>query len=334
MQNQNLVKPEQKAQIVWKSLLQIKNDIAKILPKYVSPDRLIRMAYTTFRKNPKLWNCDPKSFIGAILQATQLGLEIDDLLGHAYLVPYKDKIQLVIGYRGLIDLARRSGEIKHIQAYIVYENEPFEIEYGTQPKIKHKPLPPEKRGKMIGAYAIAILKDNSVIFEFMWKEDIEKVKEQSKYKDSPDSPWIRFEEEMIKKTVIRRLAKILPLSPEDKYGKKFVKASIYDEYTETGVETPVEIEINGYDVNIQTNNKEENIEYDKETGEVKNIPQPEVKQNPVKIERFLNAINNLRENKGMDDSKFIEFLKDNFKVENLILEENFLRQVYLKLKQI
>ena len=225
--------------LVVKDLLEkSKDEIAKAIPKNITPERVARIALTTLRKNPALLECDPNSFLGAVIQASQLGLEIDDNLGYGYLTPSfnkktgKKEVQFRIGYRGLIELARRSGKLKNITAKVVYENEPFEIEYGLTENLKHKPLPPSKRGvNIVGAYAIATMNDGAKVFEFLWEEEIEKIKKSSPTNLKNDSPWFNYEEEMMKKTVIRKMMKYLSLSPET------TKAAVIDEYGEAGINT-------------------------------------------------------------------------------------------------
>ena len=237
MQNQLMSQKKDNFAVVRDLLEKSKNEIAKALPKSITPERVARIALTTLRKNPALLDCDPNSFLGAVMQASQLGFEIDDNLGYVYLVPFFNKktkrkeIQLIIGYRGLIELARRSGQLISINAHTVYENEPFTLEYGLLETLKHVPLPPSKRGKDIkGVYAVATMKDNLRTFDFLWPEEIESIKKSSKA-DSPSSPWATHEEEMMKKTVIRRLMKYLSLSPE------ITKATVIDEYGEAGFDT-------------------------------------------------------------------------------------------------
>jgi len=238
MQTNNLVKKTDNFSVVRDLLERSKDEIAKALPKSITPERVARIALTTLRKNPGLLECDPNSFLGAVMQASQLGFELDDNLGLAYLVPFFNKktgrkeVQLIIGYRGLIELARRSGKLRSINARIVYENEPFSVEYGLGENLVHKPLPPSKRGNgIIGVYAVASMNDGSKGFEFMWAEELEEIKKSSKAGDSKTSPWATHEEEMMKKTVIRKMMKYLSLSPEA------VKATVIDEYGESGINT-------------------------------------------------------------------------------------------------
>ena len=193
--------------------------MAEALPKHMDVDRLMRLAMTTIRTTPELRQADVASLLGAVMQAAQLGLE-PGLMGHCYLIPFKNKkkgiteCQFIIGYKGMIDLARRSGHIQSIYAHAVYENDEFEYELGLEPKLIHKPSMEADRGKFIGAYAVAHFKDGGYQFEFMPKSEIEKRKSRSKAASSTYSPWTTDYEEMAKKTVIRHMWKYLPISVE------------------------------------------------------------------------------------------------------------------------
>jgi recombination protein RecT len=213
-----------------------KNQIALALPKHLSAERIVRLTLTTIQRNPDLLDCDPISLVGAVIQSSQLGLEPDGILGHAYLVPFRNnkkggkmEVQFIPGYKGLIDLARRSGQVNRISAHIVYEGDVFKMEFGTSEVLEHIPVPPSQRGERKGCYAVAVLKDGSTHFEWLWEEEIQKVKNQSKA--SKFGPWVTHEDEMIRKTAIRRLVKYLPLSVE------LAKASAIDELAEEGIST-------------------------------------------------------------------------------------------------
>jgi len=190
----------------------MKPSIQKALPSQIGLERFTRIAMTTLRQNPKLMNCDKMSLMGAIMQAAQLGLE-PNILGSCYILPYKNEATFIIGYRGMIDLARRSGNIKSIYAHEVRENDEFEYEYGLYPDLKHKPAM-ENRGKMIGVYAVAHFRDGGYQFEFMPVEEIEKRKNRSPSANATHSPWKSDYEEMAKKTVIRHMFKYLPVAVE------------------------------------------------------------------------------------------------------------------------
>jgi len=212
-------------------LIKSKDQIAMALPKHLTADRIIRVAMTSIQRTPKLLECSPKSLIGAIIQSAQLGLEPDGVLGHAYLIPYGKEVTFIPGYKGLIDLARRSGQVVSIGSHVVYSNENFNLEFGFDETIKHKPLPPSQRGDRIGVYGIARLKDGSVHFEWLWAEEVEKIRKVSLNKTRGAGPWVDHEDEMWRKTGIRRLAKYLPLSAE------FAKAAAVDEMHDAGIDT-------------------------------------------------------------------------------------------------
>ena len=207
--------------------------ISKALPSAITPERFTRMATTAVTMNPDLGECTPSSFIGAMLQAAALGLEPNTPLGQAYLIPYnrKDKrtgkfykeAQFQIGYRGLIELAHRSGEFMSIEAHIVYENDEFDYELGLEPKLKHKPALRNK-GEMVWVYAVYKLQSGGYGFEVMSREDIEK--HRDKYSQAKSfSPWVTNFEAMAKKTVIKQALKYAPLKSE------FVKAMNNEEVT-------------------------------------------------------------------------------------------------------
>lgn len=150
-------------------------EIKKALPSVITPERFTRMVFTALSSTPKLQQCTPQSFLGAMMQAAQLGLEPNTPVGQAYLIPYKNKgiqeCQFQLGYKGLIDLAYRSGEIKDIQAHEVYENDVFEYEFGLEPKLKHIPATHD-RGEIIMYYAVFHIVNGGYGFEVMSKEDI------------------------------------------------------------------------------------------------------------------------------------------------------------------
>lgn len=213
-------------------LEQMKSEIARCLPKHLTPERMARIAMTELRKTPKLQECDPMSFIAAIMQAAQLGLE-PGILGSCYLIPFfngktgKYECQFMPGYRGFLDLARRSGQIISLVARSVYKNDEFSYEFGLKEDIKHKPAMNDK-GELVAVYAIALLKDGGHQFEVMSKADVEQIRDTSKSKDK--GPWVTNYDEMAKKTVLRRLFKWLPCSVE------MQKAVSLDELQEAGIQ--------------------------------------------------------------------------------------------------
>jgi recombination protein RecT len=184
------------------------------LARHVDPDRLIRVSLAQIRKSPGLAKCSPVSLAQAIMEAGRLGVE-PGLLGQAYLVPYKGEATLIVGYRGLVGLARRSGDVTKVEARIVHEHDAFEVEFGSSARFSHRPNLFGDRGKPIGVYAEATYADaaGTVQREFMTIAEVEAIRARSKAAHS--GPWVTDWAEMAKKTAVRRLAKMLPLSIED-----------------------------------------------------------------------------------------------------------------------
>lgn len=216
---QNQVANQPKPQTIEDYMKKMAPAMSQALPKHMDIDRLTRLAMTTIRTTPALKDADVGSLLGAVMQAAQLGLE-PGLMGHCYLLPFNNKnkgikeVQFIIGYKGMIDLARRSGHIKSIYAHAVYSNDEFDYELGLESKLVHKPTMNADKGEFVGAYAVAHFKDGGYQFEFMSKADIEKRKGRSKAANSKFSPWTSDYEEMAKKTVVRHMWKYLPISVE------------------------------------------------------------------------------------------------------------------------
>lgn len=226
-------------------LNQKKGELAKMLPKTLSIERLLKVAQIAATTTPALAKCDVPSLVGAIGQCAQMGLEPNTVLGHAYLVPFNVKrkdtngaerwvnsVQVIIGYKGLIDLARRSGQIVSIAAHEVCESDHFELVYGLDEKLNHTPAMGE-RGKVIGFYAVAKLKDGGYSFEFMSVHQVQEIMKATQSKGKY-GPWMDHFVEMGRKTVIRRLAKYLPLSIE------FQTAAALDSMAEGGKDQHVD----------------------------------------------------------------------------------------------
>ena len=222
-------------------LAQARTQIAKYLPRHLDADKMIYVALETVRADSFLRQCEPLSIVQAVLEASQLGLMLGNKLGHAYLVPRRDKkannilkCQLLIGYRGFIALAHRTGKVSSIFPAIVHQGDQFSLKLGTGRQLSHVPLlDVSKQGDWIGAYAVVEFRDGRADFEWMTRQEIEKVKQCSESAREAWSPWKRFEDEMIKKSPIRRMAKRLCLSSED---LALVEAAVRDEYREMGIE--------------------------------------------------------------------------------------------------
>lgn len=204
----------------------MEGEIKKALPSVITPERFTRMVLSAISTNPQLGSCTPQSFLGAMMSAAQLGLEPNTPLGQAYILPYKNKgtleAQFQLGYKGLIDLAYRSGEVELVQAHIVYENDTFECEFGLDAKLKH--VPAEKdRGNAVKVYAMFKTKSGGYGYDVMSMDDVrEHAKKYSKSFGSSFSPWATNFEEMAKKTVLKRCLKYAPLKSD------FVKGVVQD----------------------------------------------------------------------------------------------------------
>lgn len=219
------------------------NQIAKALPSVLTPERFSRMVLTAVTKTPKLAQCKPESFIGSMLTAAQLGLEPNTPLGQAYLIPYGNECQFQIGYKGMLDLAYRSGEFQCIMSEIVYENDEFSFEYGLNANLVHKPTMGE-RGEKKWVYALYKLKNGGYSFIVRSIDDI--IIHGKKYsKTYSNGPWQTDFEEMAKKTVLKQLLKYAPLKTE------FARGVAVDETTnifETEENEPTIVTSTDYEV--------------------------------------------------------------------------------------
>lgn len=216
----------QKAANIRALLEKSRKQLEMALPKHMTADRLLRVAMTSIQRTPKLLDCTQTSLLACIMTCAQLGLEPDQFLGQAYLVPFKDTRKgvltctLIPGYRGYIALARRSGEVQSVSAQVVYSKDHFSLQYGIEERLEHVPYEPDEkelegrnpRGDFRGAYVIFKYKDGSYSFDYMNKAEIDRIRKRSKSSD--DGPWVTDYDEMAKKTVIKRHVKLAPLSVE------------------------------------------------------------------------------------------------------------------------
>ena len=206
-----MVKKENKSKTIFDVIQAGAKQFATALPKHVNSERFVRIAITTIRQNPKLAQCNQESLLGALMVSAQLGLE-PGVLGQCYLIPYGRECQFQIGYKGMIELLRRSGQLKDIYAYSVYENDEFEMTYGLDRDLKHKPNL-QNKGNFIGCYCVAVLKDDARAFEYMTKEEIEAHGKKFS-KTYGNGPWKTDFEAMAHKTVVKKMLKWLPVSVE------------------------------------------------------------------------------------------------------------------------
>ena len=235
----------------------MEGEIAKALPSVITPERFTRMVLSAISTNPKLGDCTPQSFLGAMMTAAQLGVEPNTALGQAYIIPYRNKgvmeASFQLGYKGIIDLAYRSGDVSIIQAQTVYENDTFDYELGLDPKLKHIPAVKD-RGNATHYYAIFKTKDGGYGFEVMSMADV--LYHAKRYSKSYGSgPWQTNFDEMAKKTVLKRCLKYAPLKSE------FVRGVTQDETVKTKIDEDM------YSVPDETVYADF-VEVDESTGEV------------------------------------------------------------------
>jgi len=203
-----------------------KTQLQQVAAAHMKPERMMRLMANAIRTTPKLGECDPMSLLGGLMTCAGLGLEPNTIMGHAYLIPFKNnrkkitEVQLVVGYKGLIDLARRSGHITSISANIHYsDDEVWEYEEGTEARLRH--IPGAQEGDKRHAYAIAKFRDGGHAYVVLPWAKVMKIRDGSqgwqtavKFGATDRNPWKSHEDEMAKKTAIRALAKYLPLSVE------------------------------------------------------------------------------------------------------------------------
>ena len=186
-----------------------KPEIAKLLPSDVTVERFHRIVVTELRRNPLLGECNPWSFLGAVMHCAQLNLEPGPL-GLVYLVPFKKEVTLIVGYRGYVELAYRSGLVKDVSAQLVHAGDSFREVLGTSPKIVHEPDGPAGEREIVAAYAVAHLRTGGTVFKTIYEEDWEKARKASVMGRDNKGPWSEHRPAMIRKTAVRRLEPWLP----------------------------------------------------------------------------------------------------------------------------
>lgn len=198
------------------------NDMAKqqlsiVAAHHMRPERMMRLMANALTTTPKLGECEPITLLGAMMTCASLGLEPNTVLGHAYLIPFGKTVTLVIGYKGMIDLARRSGNVVSIHADVVYAGDEFSYEYGSNQHLRH--VPGVDRENPTHAYCHAKLTDGEAFIVLPWsvvmktRDGSQGYKTAMKY-GKKDTPWIAHEHQMARKTAVRALFNELPISIE------------------------------------------------------------------------------------------------------------------------
>ncbi len=195
--------------------------IEAVMPKHLSSERLFQLAVSTVNHDPKLAECNIATLLSCVMKCSALGLEPSsvDGLGRAYILPYRNnktkcmEATFILGYKGMLDLARRSGEIKDISARAVYEGDEFEYEFGLNETCRHIPLATERTpDKLTHVYMVCHFKDGGHYLDVMTKAEVDAIRSRSKAKDS--GSWVTDYEAMAKKSVIRRGFPYLPVAIE------------------------------------------------------------------------------------------------------------------------
>lgn len=196
----------------------MESQFALAMPKGAEASQLVRDALTALRQTPKLAQCTPQSVLGSLMTCAQLGLR-PGVLGHAYLLPFFDRraggqvAQLVIGYQGLVELAHRSGQIKSLIARTVYEHDQFDVDYGLEDKLVHRPFMGGEKGNPIAYYAVAKFTTGGHAFYVMSHPEMLDYRNRFA-KSAERGPWVDNFEAMALKTCVRQLSKWMPKSTE------------------------------------------------------------------------------------------------------------------------
>lgn len=237
--------------------------IAASASNAISRDRMYQLILSTINRNPKLAECTPETVLSCFMRCTVLGLEPSDVdgLGRAYILPFYNgkkkhmEATFIIGYKGLIDLARRSGKIKDISARAVYEGDDFTFEYGLNETLRHVPKATDRTPEnLTHVYCVVHFVDGGHYIDVMTRSEIEGVRKRSKAANS--GPWVTDYEAMAKKSVIRRAAPYLPLATQtlkavaaDETDGGFldviVNEPLVEESTGESEGLPVEMELEG-----------------------------------------------------------------------------------------
>lgn len=224
MATEMTVRPERAALVALDAELARRRDVIESsAASMIDPDRMRGVVLSAFSRNPELWECDPVTVVRAVIEAAQVGLEPTGAIGGAHLVPRwnnkrrQKEAQLIFDYRGLATLARRSGEISRISAGAVREKDDFAYQHGTEEWLRHVPYLDGDPGPFTHYYAIAHYRDGTSQFVVMSAAQIESIRQRHAPRNKAGDvvgPWVSDPEEMAKKTVLRNLSKLLPLTIE------------------------------------------------------------------------------------------------------------------------
>ena len=196
--------------VIRRELTSMQPQFKAALPSHVSPEKFVRVAMTALQTNPDLQRADKRTLFGSFTRAAQMGLLPDGREGAVVMFGQNAQFMPMIG--GVLKLVRNSGELASLDALAVYKNDKFTYRPGMDPVPLHEPDWFGDRGEVIGVYAVAKMKDGAAYVEIMNKQQVEKVRAVSR--SGQNGPWKAWWEEMARKTVLRRLAKRLPMSTD------------------------------------------------------------------------------------------------------------------------
>lgn len=207
---ENKVSATQQTQMLLKKM---ESQIKMALPEHISSERFIRIALSALSNNPQLARCESMSFISAVMQSAQLGLEPNTPLQQAHLIPFKNKVTFIIGYKGLQALAWRTGKYTFIGSRAVREKDEFKIAYGKNMELVHVPPVKGDRGEVIGYYALYVLTNGGWGFEYLTKDEAREHGRKFS-KSFNNGPWQTSFDAMAKKTALIKALQNAPLSAE------------------------------------------------------------------------------------------------------------------------
>jgi len=204
-----MLKPKDATARVIDTLEKFKPELARVLPKYVHPDRVVRIATTSLRRNPALFKCSQPSLFECIIQLATLNLEPDTPLQHAHLIPYSGQCTLQLGFRGMLELVKRTGKVSHVEARAVFKGDDFAYSFGLDPVLNHTPHGNTGGGEIEYAYCVVIFNNGNKKFDVMTREELDRIEKKTR-----GGVWKEHRAEMSKKTVIKRCLKTEQMSAE------------------------------------------------------------------------------------------------------------------------
>ena len=200
-------------QAVKNTLMEHKAEFAALLPKNMTPERLLQIYLTEIKGNPRLMACTPKSLLSCIIETARLGLDPGSVLGLCFFVPYKSEARFQLGFPGLCELIYRTGRVSSITCGVVQEGDDFTFEFGTNQFLKHIPVGPRDDKLITHAYSYCTIDGKYLSIEVMDRGEIDTIMKKAVAKQKrQDGPWYEHFGEMSKKTVLKRHSKRLPKS--------------------------------------------------------------------------------------------------------------------------